>query len=281
MKASVFPYIALIAGAAVLAKEKSSNPDTAEQLFPEGNDHSTLGSPPASTPEVKQWEVYPIDLNHAKPFPEPKAKTVDDKAGVKFKPHLQVSEGCFSFPAVNAAGETNDGLMIEDGMADIKCKGPKDGSQIYGRVTWHREKYAIMYAWNFPTYDRRYVPYDWEHVVVWINNPDVANPKIEAVSIWDNLERAYTKAVPPAPEFMAGSSVKVELGKDGLRRKLRLSRLDSQFQPKLIMWDQLPEKARQALDTVVWDQLRMPLSDSRLTLALENAWPFAAAPRPA
>ncbi|CAI5708939.1 unnamed protein product [Hyaloperonospora brassicae] len=280
MKASVFPYIALIAGAAVLAKEKSSNPDKVDQLFPEQNPSSTLGSPSASKPDVKQWEVYPIDLEHARPFPEPKPKTVTDMAGVKFKPHLHVSEGCFSFPAVNAAGKTNEGLTIEDGMADIKCKGPKYGSQTFGRGTWHRDRWAMMFAWHFPTYNRKYENYDWEHVVVWLRNPAGENQTLEAVSIWDDVQRVYTKAVPPAREFMAGSSVKVELGKDGLRRKLRLSRLDSQFQPQLIMWDQLPEKARHALDTVVWNQMPMPLSDSRFTLALENAWPFAPAPLP-
>lgn len=214
-----------------------------------------------------------IGLDQVLPFPEPEAKTISDKAAVKFKPQIHVSEGCQSYPAVNAAGDTTDGLKIE-GLADGKCKGSTHGSQVYVRSTWHRGKWATMYAWHFPTYTADFERYDWEHVVLWLDNPAVANQTLEAVSIWDELYHEYSRAVPPERRFINGSSLKLDMVKTGPRLNISLSTLDGQFQP-LIMWDQMPNKSRSALDTVKWHAWTMPLSDSRFTVALENAWPFA------
>ncbi|CAI5720338.1 unnamed protein product [Hyaloperonospora brassicae] len=219
------------------------------------------------------WKTKLIGLKQVEPFPEPEATTIGDKAGVKFKPQIHVSAGCPSYPAVNAAGETTYGDWIEE-TADVKCEELKVKSQVYGRSTWHLEKFAVMYTWHFPTSPNYTERYDWEHVVVWLNNPAVANPTLEAVSIWSEGKKAYIKAAPPDAKFMDGSSVKLDIGVDGQARKLSLSPLAGQFQP-LIMWDQMPNDTRSALDATKWYGLFIPLSDSRLTLALDNAWPFA------
>lgn len=132
-----------------------------------------------------------IALDQIQPFPQPEAKSTPEKAAVKFKPQIIVSEGCYSFPAVNADGETTAGLKIE-GISDGLCKGGEKGSQVYGRATWHREKWVVMYVWHFPRYHVDIYPADWEHVVLWLNNPAVANQTLEAVSVWED-EKVCTR----------------------------------------------------------------------------------------
>ena len=160
------------------------------------------------------------------------------------------------------------------------ARGGEKGSQVYGRATWHREKWVVMYVWHFPRYHVDIYPADWEHVVLWLNNPAVANQTLEAVSVWEDEKGVYEKAVPPEAKFMDGSRIKLEMGKAEYSRSLRLTHLAGQSQP-LIMWDQLSDNIQRALTSADWGiDIPMPLSDSRFTLALENAWPFAPVAQP-
>ncbi|KAE8988113.1 hypothetical protein PR003_g21217 [Phytophthora rubi] len=58
---------------------------------------------------------------------------MSEKAAVKFKPSLQIIDGCHPYPAVNTAGETN-GELKGSGKDDGDCKGSGLGSQVYGRA---------------------------------------------------------------------------------------------------------------------------------------------------
>ncbi|CAI5726955.1 unnamed protein product [Hyaloperonospora brassicae] len=218
--------------------------------------------------------VKSVALDQVQPFPQPEPRSISEKAAVKFKPQLLVSEGCQSFPAVNAAGATTAGLKIK-GISDGLCKESKSESQVYGRPTWHRGIWVIIYAWNFPSYRYKDDRFDWEHVVVWLNNPAVANQTIKAVSVWEDKDRTYAKVRSPDAKFMDGTSVKLELGKSGNTRKLGLTELAGESQP-LIMWDQLSEDVHYSLESVNWGLAKPPpICDTRYMLALENAWPFA------
>ncbi|KAI9992903.1 hypothetical protein PInf_014841 [Phytophthora infestans] len=55
-------------------------------------------------------------LNHdqVRPFGQPSPVSISEKAAVKFKPQLHISNGCHPYPAVNAAGETSGGLATSD-----------------------------------------------------------------------------------------------------------------------------------------------------------------------
>ncbi|KAE8908860.1 hypothetical protein PF005_g21422 [Phytophthora fragariae] len=90
-------------------------------------------------------------INHDKvqPFTQPQPVTVSEKATVKFKPNLKVAGWCRPYPAVNAAGETSGGLQAS-GELDGGCRGSALVSQVYGRAVWHKDLWAIMYAWYFP-----------------------------------------------------------------------------------------------------------------------------------
>ncbi|GMF59579.1 unnamed protein product [Phytophthora fragariaefolia] len=134
--------------------------------------------------QQQQWQSTTISHDQVQAFHQPEPVTISEKAAVKFKPQLHITNGCRPYPAVNDVGETSGGLKTT-GSPSAGCKGSGWGSQVYGRSTWHRDIWAIMYSWYFPKdspstgLGHRH---DWEHVIVWINNPDVANPTILAVT---------------------------------------------------------------------------------------------------
>ncbi|KAG6970946.1 hypothetical protein JG688_00004644 [Phytophthora aleatoria] len=47
-----------------------------------------------------------IDHDQVQPFVQPEPVTISEKAAVKFKPQLHITNGCHPYPAVNAAGDT-------------------------------------------------------------------------------------------------------------------------------------------------------------------------------
>ncbi|KAG6595819.1 Necrosis inducing-like protein NPP1 type [Phytophthora cinnamomi] len=104
-------------------------------------------------------------------YKQPEPVTISEKAAVKFKPQLHITNGCHPYPAVSWWGETSDGLK-PTGAPSSNCKGSGWGSQVYGRSTWYRGMWAIMYSWYFPKdspstgLGHRH---DWEHVIAWIN----------------------------------------------------------------------------------------------------------------
>ncbi|KAE9266667.1 hypothetical protein PF008_g31558 [Phytophthora fragariae] len=125
-----------------------------------------------------------IDHDKVQPFAQPAPVTVSEKAAVKFKPSLQIFDGCHSYPAVNAAGETSGGLK-GTGKPNGDCKGAPLGSQVYGRASWHKDLWAIMYAWYFPKEQgssSKGKRHKWVSAVVWLDNPAIEKPKILAVS---------------------------------------------------------------------------------------------------
>ncbi|CAI5720343.1 unnamed protein product [Hyaloperonospora brassicae] len=316
MKTGIFLFGSLFASAAVFA-QKTPSKDSAEQLYPDQDSTYTFESPlkppavlplpsptpapvpdpapapppaptrapapapppaPTRAPAPAPWIARPIRHQDVKAFDQPDPQTVSDHAGVKFKSRLHVSDGCHSYPAVNDGGETSAGLK-PTGPADGMCKGSGHGSQVYARSTWHRGKWAIMYAWYFPKDNGQEERHDWEHVVVWLNNPAVANQTLEAVSLWDECYSGYSKLVPPTSDVMDVSSLKLNYGLVYGTRMLSFTTIRGEFQP-LITWTQLSVNARNALNGVVWGRRPMPLSDSRFTEALDSAWPFAPVARP-
>ncbi|KAG3242306.1 hypothetical protein PI124_g12848 [Phytophthora idaei] len=130
---------------------------------------------PAPTPDPGPWVEFFFGHDEVKPFPEPAPVTISEKAGVKFKPQIQIRTGCVPYPSVNEFGETSGGLQIS-GNPKGGCRGSGHGSQVYGRSTWINDVWAIMYSWYFPKdspSSRMGHRHDWEHAIVFIDNPDV------------------------------------------------------------------------------------------------------------
>ncbi|EGZ21082.1 necrosis inducing-like protein NPP1 type [Phytophthora sojae] len=185
-----------------------------------------------------------INHDQVRPFAQPKPATVSEKAAVKFNPQIHITNGCHPYPAVNAAGETSGGLQT-NGAPSAGCKGSGWGSQVYGRSTWYKGRWAIMYSWYFPkdspstTLGHRH---DWEHVVVWIDNPAVANPKILAVT--PSAHSGYSKYAPPKAGTVTGNTAKVNYESHWpVNHALDSTDVGGDAQD-LIMWEQQHGKLR-------------------------------------
>ncbi|KAG7378004.1 hypothetical protein PHYBOEH_000525 [Phytophthora boehmeriae] len=219
-----------------------------------------------------------VAINHDKvqPIVQPEPVTVSEKAAVKFKPMLTIDSGCASYRAINAAGEVTGGLKGIGGTSD--CKVSLLGSQVYGRSAWHGDVWAIMYAWYFPKGFWADFPtrrHDWANVIVWIDNPALENPKIVGLST-SHGDSKYKK-IAPAPEFAIENgttpkfyhSLAFLFGSPVMSYTLR----GGEFQD-LIMWEQLTNEARTALETTDFGNAEVPFIDANIEKKLEDAWPF-------
>ncbi|KAE8984407.1 hypothetical protein PR001_g23186 [Phytophthora rubi] len=207
-------------------------------------------------------------------FAQPEPVTISEKAAVKFKPQLHISNGCHPYPAVNEAGDTGGGLS-NTGAPSGKCKGSGLGSQVYGRSGWHRDAWAIMYAWYFPkdmaSFDLGH-RHDWEHAVIWIDNPDVAEPRILGVSVSSHSGYQKTTTIPTGS--LNGTSVLLNYESTWpLDHELSFTTKGGDYQP-LIMWGQLTDAARDSLSSTDFGSALMPMTDYWFSRKLDKAWPF-------
>ncbi|KAG7394279.1 hypothetical protein PHYBOEH_005416 [Phytophthora boehmeriae] len=130
-----------------------------------------------------------------------------------------------------------------------------------------------MYSWYFPK-DQPSTGlghrHDWEHVVIWIDNPDVANPKIIAVT--PSAHNGYSKYAPPPADSMAGLAAKINYESHWpVNHALGMTTKGGEFQD-LIMWEQLTDDARRALNEVKWGAANVPMNDGNFQNKLKKAW---------
>ncbi|KAG7387760.1 hypothetical protein PHYBOEH_008143 [Phytophthora boehmeriae] len=190
-----------------------------------------------------------VSINHdlVKPFAQPEPATDLEEVGVMFKPQLDVHGVCHPFPAVNAAGETSGGLKPRGG--DSGCEEAPLGSQIYGRATQFEDKWAIMYAWYFPTGWAGDFPtrrHDWSNVVVWIDDPGLTTPSILGLSMQVSDSR-YEKETSLSKDVLNGTTPKIYIMHSILLGDAVIgTAVMSGESQDLIMWEQLTEEARTA-----------------------------------
>ncbi|EEY57056.1 NPP1-like protein [Phytophthora infestans T30-4] len=233
-----------------------------------------------------------IDHDKVQPFSQPTPVTISEKAAITFKPQLYTPKSvCVPFPAANAYGEITGGLKGSNG--NDACVFPPLGSQVYGRVGWFRDVWAIMYAWYFPKgfwmgfVSRRH---DWKNVVVWIDNPGLEEPKILGVSM-SKSETKYTKERRLWPSNFAGfyrmgrrydrsyiygfnTFLRFYYHFDVGTPNLYLSEWEGEYQD-LIMWEQLTDVARAALNgSNNFEEVEVPISDEHFETRLDEAWLF-------
>ncbi|EGZ07903.1 necrosis inducing like protein NPP1 type [Phytophthora sojae] len=135
------------------------------------------------------------------------AISLSEKAAVRFKPQLLIGNGCNTYPAVNAQGQTSGGLKPTGGSMDT-CILASSPCSLYVRSAWQKNVWATMYAWYFPKDSPKSGKghrHDWENIVVWLENPAPECTKLLAVSTSsDNGE--YLKYSPPDKKFIAGNA---------------------------------------------------------------------------
>ncbi|KAG7388820.1 hypothetical protein PHYBOEH_007682 [Phytophthora boehmeriae] len=223
-----------------------------------------------------------IDHDKVQPFAQPKPAIDFEKAAIAFKPYLHISSGCHPYPAVNADGDTSGGLKGTR-PADGECLGSVLGSQVYARATWYNDLWAIMYAWYFPKdvplgfsgLFRKGRRHAWANIVVWINNPTVERPTIIGVST-PSIVDGYIPHTPPSPGLLdiTGYHCKINYVSDGSYHSVDTTGDKGDFQD-LIMWEQLTEEARTALqETDFGETAEVPFIDANFEANLEKAWPY-------
>ncbi|EEY64260.1 NPP1-like protein [Phytophthora infestans T30-4] len=250
--------------------------------------------------------------DQVQPFAQPKPATISEKAAVKYRPQLHVLDGCASFPAVNAAGDITGGLKPTKGTDG--CTEAPLGSQMYGRSKWYQDRWAMMFAWYFPkgfiTGQPRIRHY-WMNMVLWLDNPALETPTILGASLsqrllkprrWMGLKLTEEKdpyrkftTIPPIGfvgtkeirqnrltrtrwnfTYEGGSNISTRVftvidSKDWL--PLTFSYYDGQYHD-LIMWDQLTDEARAALNSADFGESKVPFNDENFEALLSLAWPF-------
>nr|AEZ06578.1 Nep1-like protein [Hyaloperonospora arabidopsidis] len=206
------------------------------------------------------------------PYAQPEETTVTEKAAARYKPSLHSSHGCYPYPAVDAEGRTNGGLKATGGSRS-KCGQPYMGGQVYARGKWCDEQFGIIFAWYFPkdsVRDGVGHRHDWEWATIWLNNPEANVSEILGVTTIGSGKPKRTNKL--KRENRNGDTVKLDYRDHGRRHYIALSGNDGELQP-LIMWDQMTEASRCALNTVGWNKHRlMPLADTVFDNNLATAY---------
>ncbi|GMG17989.1 unnamed protein product [Phytophthora fragariaefolia] len=200
---------------------------------------------PATVAPAKQKEVSTamattptINYEMVKPYEEPEPHTITERAAIKFKPQLHIASGCHSYPAVNELGQVS---------------------------TWLKEADTTGASVRDP---------NWEHVIVWTNNPNVTDPVILAVTT-SKSSGSYATQIPANPTMVNGTSVKVSRNDKELASSIQ----DGESQD-LVMWHQLSAEAQEALNNdQSFSSVQVPVNDNFFLLALGKAWPFDYKPR--
>ncbi|KAG7381223.1 hypothetical protein PHYBOEH_011114 [Phytophthora boehmeriae] len=206
------------------------------------------------------------------PFPQTKATTTEYATALQFKPQIYIASGCHPYPAVDSAGNTNAGLGV---LSLKKCAGSSVGSQVYGRSVLYKDVWAIVYAWYFPrdrviTGGQRHA---WEHAIVWVEKSDSGKAKLASVSVSSRANK-YFLATPPDPDTIDGTSPKLVYDHTGLlKHYLNMTTEPGDFQP-LVMWDDMTDAARVALNTYDWGKATVPLNEENFLSNIEDAYPW-------
>ncbi|KAJ4985134.1 necrosis inducing protein [Stagonosporopsis vannaccii] len=188
-----------------------------------------------------------------------------------FTPLLHIAHGCQPYTAVDDAGNTSGGLQ-DSGNPSAGCRDTNKG-QIYARAAWHRGKFAIMYAWYFPK--DQPIPgnvagghrHDWESVVVWIDNPANANPRILGSAA--SGHGSYKKTTNPNRQ---GNNVKIEYFTSfPTNHELQFTNTVGRSY-WISDWDRMPAAAKDALTNTNFGSANVPFKPSNFFANLDKAF---------
>ncbi|KAF2200997.1 necrosis-and ethylene-inducing protein-like protein 1 precursor [Delitschia confertaspora ATCC 74209] len=186
---------------------------------------------------------------------------------LKYKPFLKVFNGCVPFPAVDASGNTSDGLA-PTGPPDGSCD--KSTGQVYARSGSHNGLYAIMYSWYMPkdspssSLGHRH---EWENVVVWLSSQSLS-ATIHGVSISAHGRYQKTKY----PHLASGTSRSLigYISIFPINHQLIDTSEQGGEQP-LIAWESLTSAARSAIQSTDWGAATPSFRDDNFESYLEDA----------
>ncbi|OWY98021.1 Necrosis inducing protein NPP1 [Phytophthora megakarya] len=254
-----------------------------------------------------------INHDEVQPFAQPNPVTISEKAAVKYKPQLFIHVGCESFPAVNAAGEISGGLKgtnAIDGCEKAPLGSQTYGRSAWYQDKWAMV-YAWYFPKNFGGEDAR-ERHNWASIVLWIDNPALETSKILGVSLSQQTRSRRVKFIPigPGPKdpylkmtemppmafvgtqridlspherwsrnyaYVGGSNVSTRFSHAFTEKyswiDLTISWEDGTYHD-LIMWEQLTNEAREALNSADFGEAKVPFNDNNFDETLKTAWPF-------
>ncbi|ETK86426.1 hypothetical protein F441_09088 [Phytophthora nicotianae CJ01A1] len=254
-----------------------------------------------------------INHDQVQPFTQPDPVTISEKAAVKFKPQLHIGEGCVSFPAVNAAGEITGGLKGTkgtDGCTEAPLGSQMYGRATWYEDKWAM-MFAWYFPKGFSGGLAR-IRHDWASMVIWLDNPALETPKILGASLshqllkprrWFGFKMTDEKepfikytSIPPMGfvgtqqvlvnrisrwhynyTYVGGSNVSTRVSHTIVDKfdwyTLRFSYQDGEYLD-LVMWEQLTDEARVALNTADFGESKVPFNDRNFETTLQLAWPF-------
>ncbi|KAK7952265.1 uncharacterized protein PG986_007993 [Apiospora aurea] len=190
---------------------------------------------------------------------------------LKYKPYLLRDSGCVPYPAVDAQGNTNEGLEPK-GSPSADCL--VSTGQIYSRAATVNGSHAIMYAWYWPKDEPSEWEswlgighrHDWESIVVWLASASL-DAAVLGVAASGHGKYTTTKTPP-----FKGSGVLIKyfsiIGL--LDHSLGFTASVGQQQP-LVAWESLTSVAQNALSTTDFGDATVPLIDSEFQKHLDSA----------
>ncbi|PWN52003.1 NPP1-domain-containing protein [Violaceomyces palustris] len=227
-------------------------------------------SPPLPAPFPTLTSAATINHDEVVGFPQQAATTTSQKAALKFAPQLKIINGCAAFPAVQANGDVSGGLQ-PTGSSNGDCESST--GQVYARSSSYNGAWAIMYSWYWPKDDNGALGHrhDWENVVVWIDDPAAASPKILAVSA--SAHGDYRKYSPvPSDSLVGTDTVKIEYEAPVLNTHALDVSTQTGSKLPLINWEQLPKAAQDGLTNTDWGSANVPFIESNFNNNLAEAY---------
>ncbi|EKG20311.1 Necrosis inducing [Macrophomina phaseolina MS6] len=179
-------------------------------------------------------------------------------------------------PEAIRSGTEGDGIksggLQDTGSHAGGCRDETKG-QTYVRAAWHNGRFCIMYAWYWPKDQPNDGDvanghrHDWEHVVVFIDDPAAATPTLIGASA--SSHSGYKKDSSPQRN---GDRVMVEYFTNGItNHELQFKTSEGKEYP-IIDWDMMTDATRNALNQPVFGDANCPFNEGNFIPKVEEAW---------
>ncbi|KAH8671327.1 necrosis inducing protein [Xylariales sp. PMI_506] len=197
-------------------------------------------------------------------LPETVPSTTAGTLYLKYKPFLYRVNGCDPYPAVDAEGNTNEGLSP---TGDPSGDCVDSTGQIYARSTTYNNSFAIMYSWYWPKDEPSEAEsllgighrHDWEAIVVWLSADSTSASVLGvAASAHGDFDAEAASSV----SFDGnGALIKYYSELNLLDHSLGFTTTVGDQQP-LVAWESLDSTIQNALADTDWGDANVPFIDA-------------------
>ncbi|KAK6581888.1 hypothetical protein PZA11_005585 [Diplocarpon coronariae] len=209
-----------------------------------------------------------VPSNQIVGLPEAVPNNVTGELYKAYQPFLQVQGGCVPFPAVDANGNTNEGLK-ETGSPSSGCSGST--GQVYARgFQAANGRYAIMYSWYMPKdspstgLGHRH---DWEGAIIWL----ASSTAKAAGNILAVCPSAHGDWKCDTKFSLSGTGAQLAYSSTWpVNHALSLTSTKGGQQP-LVAWESMSDVVKAALQTTNFGSANVPFKDSTLAANMEKA----------